>query len=69
MEILHKIEDGKVTHEISKKTEKVDISKPYPNEHACRLEDPKKYDTCRRGERTAHKPESVNGKKYHGMTH
>lgn len=64
MKILHKIEDGKVAHEISKKTEKVDISKPYPNEHACRLEDPKKYDTCRRGERTAHKPESVNGKKY-----
>ena len=38
---------------------------PYPNEHACRLEDPKKYDTCRRGERIADKPDSVKGKKYY----
>jgi HK97 family phage prohead protease len=38
--------------------------KPYPNEHACRLKDPGQYDTCRRGERVAHEPESVDGKKY-----
>lgn len=38
--------------------------KPYPNEHACRLEDPKKYDTCRRGKRVANEPESVKGKEF-----
>jgi len=38
---------------------------PYPNFHSCRLEDPAKYDTCRRGERIADKPDSVKGKKYY----
>jgi hypothetical protein len=46
------------------KSNKPDEFKPYPNEHSCRLEDPDKYDTCRRGERTADKPDSVKGKKY-----
>ena len=41
-----------------------EITRPYPNEHACRLEDPGKYDTCRRGSRTADKPDSVKGKEY-----
>lgn len=35
-----------------------EIQKPYPNEHACRLKDPGKYDTCRRKKR------SHNGKQY-----
>lgn len=39
-------------------------TRPLPNEHSCRLEDPGKYDTCRRGERIADKPDSVAGKKY-----
>lgn len=34
-------------------------TKPYPNEHACRLKDPDQYDTCRRGSR------KHNGKTYH----
>ena len=38
---------------------------PFPNFHSCRLEDPKKYDTCRRGERIADKPDSVKGKKFY----
>lgn len=42
----------------------VDLKEPYPNVHACRLEDPKKYDTCRTGDRVADKPDSVKGKKY-----
>jgi len=40
------------------KGEPVDITKPFENEHSCRLKDPAQYDTCRRGTR------SHNGKQY-----
>ncbi len=41
------------------------ILKPYPNEHACRLQNPAKYDTCKRSSRVAKNPDSVKGKKYY----
>ena len=46
--------------ETEEKTEAVE--KPYPNEHSCRLKDPKDYDTCRRTSRTS------DGKKYGVIT-
>jgi hypothetical protein len=51
--------------EIEEEGEIAPATKPYPNEHSCRLKDPAQYDTCRRGERVADKPDSVAGKKYY----
>lgn len=39
-----------------------EVSKPYPNEHSCRLKDPKNYSTCRKTSRTS------DGKKYNILT-
>lgn len=56
--VISKSINAEQDNELITKIEMEEIQKPYPNEHSCRLKDPGKYDTCRRGKR------SHNGKQY-----
>ena len=50
-----KLEDDTTSYSGDEEVQQDTEKRPYPNEHSCRLNDPKKYDTCRRKTRTSKK--------------